>query len=193
MKTVMLLPIVIYALIAGTAYADDDYKNNGQTPPVPITNGMETDQSKETVILNGRKQTRLLYTTTQTIDFGEFCRWKDHNIDVFFNNPSFPGYKLSSATIELSYFDADFNDQSMFSNLEVDIVGIGDSSHAVDVLKGFNNRSNTSEWSVVNQLRRSSDQLRFQVNIDALQTGSWCLEARNATLQTLWQEEYVSY
>ena len=129
-------------------------------------------------------------TTTQVIDWGGQCLWHDEDIDVEFGIPNIPGYTMVSADIQLNYADADFNDVSVWDEPEVDIVGIGDSSFSVDVLKGKTNEKATASWKVLNQIKNdsASGSLGFQGNIDALHNSNhWCLVVNTATLTTYWK------
>jgi len=94
------------------------------------------------------------------------------------------------SNITFKYSDADFNDVSVWETPEVDIVGIGDSSLAVDVLKGKEGQASLATWGALNQIQNDSGSgyLSFQINIDSLHNEMyWCLKAETATLTTVWQ------
>ncbi|RUM94696.1 MAG: hypothetical protein DSZ28_01875, partial [Thiothrix sp.] len=129
-------------------------------------------------------------TTTQVIEWGGQCLWYNEDIDVQFGIPAIPGYSMKAANITFKYSDADFNDVSVWDTPEVDIVGIGDSSFAVDVLKGKEGQTSSAKWPVLSQIQNdaSSGYLGFKINIDSLHNEMyWCLKAETATLTTIWQ------
>jgi len=129
-------------------------------------------------------------TTTQVIEWGGQCLWYNEDIDVQFGIPEIPGYSMTAANITFKYSDADFNDVSVWDTPEVDIVGIGDSSFAVDVLKGKEGQASSAKWEVLSQIQNDagSGYLSFQINIDSLHNEMyWCLKAETATLTTIWQ------
>ncbi len=129
-------------------------------------------------------------TTTQVIEWGGQCLWYNEDIDVQFGIPTIPGYTMVDANITFKYSDADFNDVSVWETPEVDIVGIGDSSFAVDVLKGKEGQASSATWGALNQIQNDSvsGYLGFQINIDSLHNEMyWCLKVEAATLTTVWQ------
>jgi hypothetical protein len=128
--------------------------------------------------------------TTQIIDWGGQCLWFNEDIDVKFGIPTILGFTMVSANITLKYSDVDFNDVSVWDTPEIDVVGIGDSSFSVDVLKGKEGQSGSTTWNALNQIQNDSASglLGFQVDIDALHNEMyWCLNVTNATLKTVWQ------
>jgi hypothetical protein len=129
-------------------------------------------------------------TTTQIIDWGGQCLWFNEDIDVKFGIPTIPGFTMVSANITLNYADVDFNDVSVWDTPEIDVVGIGDSSFSVDVLKGKEGQAGSTTWNALSQVQNDSASglLGFQVDIDALHNEMyWCLKVTNATFKTVWQ------
>ncbi len=138
--------------------------------------------------------------TTQVIDWGGQCIFGYQDIDVTFGIPTIPSYSMVSADVKLDYADANFYDESVWfepeidyylQGPEVDIVGFGDSALSVGVLKGKAGEANTASWKVLNQIRydSASDGLGFQINIDAIHHDEtwWCLVVNTATLTTRWE------
>ncbi|MCF6203027.1 MAG: hypothetical protein L3J59_05045 [Methylococcaceae bacterium] len=191
---------IVFIIINGSAFARgggdlDRMAFRLAAPKEPVVHEMaiskvpalSTQQSKS-LALAGLSGSGI--TTKQVIDWGGQCLWHDDDIDVDFGIPSIPGYTMVSAKLSLNYADADFNDVSVWDEPEVDIVGIGDSSFSLEVLKGTNGSASTTSWNVLNQIENdsASGSLGFQVNIDALHNNSyWCLVVKTATLTTYWK------
>jgi len=121
--------------------------------------------------------------TKETIKFGD-CYWND--INTRFIIPEFPGYSMVEAELILKYYDVDFYDQPV-DRAELDVVGVGDSRNAIDVLKGKSGSTTmTKSWNVFYQIKHDTGSGFFglQINIDAANYGLWCLGLREAILTT---------
>jgi len=181
----LIVAFTVSLIMSGSVFARDDFaKASSFREPV-----IHEIAIKDVPALSKSKSLGNIITT-QVIDWGGQCLWHDDDIDVTFGIPTIPGYTMVSANIKLNYADADFNDVSVWDEPEVDIVGIGDSSLSVDVLKGKNGEVATASWSVLNQIEHdsASGSLGFQVNIDALHNNNhWCLVVNTATLTTRWK------
>ncbi len=205
MKTLITLSATSLLLIAGSAYARSDLDSasrpaisaaSAERPQGPVVN--EIVIHKDPAVSAAAPGTAAAVaatnpspiTTTQVIEWGGQCLWYNEDIDVQFGIPAIPGYSMVGANITFKYLDADFNDVSVWDTPEVDIVGVGDSSFAVDVLKGKEGQASSAEWEVLSQIQNdsASGYLGFQVNIDALHNEMyWCLTPKSATLTTTWQ------
>ena len=210
MKTFITLSTASILLITGSVYARSDLDSASRPaqsassaealPQGPIVNEIVINKepsfsaaasestSSEAAAIPGANPSPI--TTTQVIEWGGQCLWYNEDIDVQFGIPTIPGYTMVGANITFKYSDADFNDVSVWETPEVDIVGIGDSSLAVDVLKGKEGQASLATWGALNQIQNDSGSgyLSFQINIDSLHNEMyWCLKAETATLITVWQ------
>jgi hypothetical protein len=92
------------------------------------------------------------------------------------------------ADLTLKYYDVDFYNQPV-DRAELDVVGVGDSRNAIDVLKGENGTTTMTEsWDVLYRIQNDtgSGSFGFQINIDAANYGFWCLGLERVTLTTRW-------
>jgi len=209
MKTFITLSTASILLITGSVYARSDLDSasgpalsasSAEAPQGPIVNEIVISEepalsaaasesaSSEAVAIPGANPSPI--TTTQVIEWGGQCLWYNEDIDVQFGIPTIPGYAMVDANITFKYSDADFNDVSVWETPEVDIVGIGDSSFAVDVLKGKEGQAGSATWSALTPIKNDSGSgyLGFQVNIDSLHNEMyWCLKVETATLATIWR------
>ena len=96
------------------------------------------------------------------------------------------------AVHRLDYWDVDFYNVPVSVPPELDVVGFGDNSHAVDVLMGSNGQDMSASWDVFCQIQcnSSGNTLRFQINIDAAHEDYfWCLGLYQANLITEFHDD----